>query len=73
LRKEFIGADGSVVRRLSIESYEKIDSIWVITDMTMNNLAKNTSTRISMEDVSFNNELHDAFFSERQMSRGPRL
>ncbi|HLW21852.1 MAG TPA: outer membrane lipoprotein-sorting protein [Sphaerochaetaceae bacterium] len=73
LRKEFIGADGSVVRRLSIESYEKIDSIWVITDMTMNNLAKNTSTRISMEDVSFNNELRDAFFSERQMSRGPRL
>lgn len=73
LRKEFLDADGSVVRRLTINSYENIDSIWVINDMTMNNLTKNTSTRITMEDVSFNNDLSDTFFSERQMGRGPRL
>jgi len=40
--------------------------------MTMANVQKNTSTRIQMKDVSFNNKLADSFFSERQMRIGPR-
>jgi outer membrane lipoprotein-sorting protein len=72
LRKEFLAADGSVVRRLGIDEYAQIDGIWVITDMTMGNLAKGTSTRITMDEVSFNTTLRDSFCSERQMSIGPR-
>jgi hypothetical protein len=60
------------VRELSIDEYEKIDGIWVITDMTMSNLEKNSSTRIMMNEVSFDNNLRDSFFSERQMKMGPR-
>jgi outer membrane lipoprotein-sorting protein len=72
LKKEYLDSKGSVVRTLTIDEYEKIDSIWVITDMTMKNLKKQTSTRIEMDKVSFNNNLRDSFFSERQMSIGPR-
>ena len=73
LKKEFLDTQGSVIRRLTIDDYEKIDSVWVITDMTMRNLEKETETRITMQDVSFNNNLRDAFFSERQMRIGPRI
>lgn len=72
LKKEFLDTQGSVVRRLAIDDYEKIDGIWVITDMTMSNLQKNTSTRIMMDEVSFNDTLRESFFTERQMKMGPR-
>ena len=72
LKKEFLAADGEVIRELEIDDYQEIDGIWVITDMTMNNRKKNTSTRISMNEVSFDNNLRDSFFTERQMSIGPR-
>ena len=73
LKKEFYAAKGNVVRRLVIDEYEKIDDIWVITNMTMSNLEKNTSTRITMNNVSFNNNLSANFFTERQMKMGPRI
>lgn len=72
LKKEFYTADGKLGKTLGIDAFEKIDDIWVITDMTMANVQKNTSTRIQMKDVSFNNDLADSFFSERQMRIGPR-
>ena len=72
LKKEFLATDGSVTRRLVIDAYEKADTVWVITDMTMTNLRKQTSTRIRMNEVSFNNNLRESFFSERQMQIGPR-
>ncbi len=73
LKKEFIDKNGSIVRKLEINDYEQIDSIWVITNMTMSNIVKNTSTTIKMNDVSFNNNLRSSFFTERQMSIGPRI
>ncbi|MXI86447.1 outer membrane lipoprotein-sorting protein [Sphaerochaeta halotolerans] len=72
LKKEFYLPDGTRGRTLTIDSYEEIDSIYVITDMTMRNLEGNTSTRIRMEDVEFNLDFNDNFFSERQMKIGPR-
>jgi hypothetical protein len=73
LKKEFVGRNGSVVRLLTINDYDQINSIWVITDMTMTNVVKNTSTTIKMNDVSFDNNLRSSFFTERQMSIGPRI
>ncbi len=70
IRKEFIDGSGQVVRRLTVEDTRLVDGFWVITDMTMENLVKNSSTRIQMKDVAFNTGLNDAFFSERQMQRG---
>jgi hypothetical protein len=72
IRKEFINSSGKVVRRLSVESIKQVDGFWVITDMTMENLIKKSSTRIQMKEVSFNSGLNDSFFSERQMQRGPQ-
>jgi hypothetical protein len=73
LKKEFIDQTGSVTRRLTVDESRQIDNIWVITDMTMRNLEKGTSTRITMDEVSFSGSFSDSFFSERQMRMGPRL
>ena len=73
LKKEFYLPNGSLGKKLEIESYEKTDEVWVITDMTMTNVDKGSSTRIQMLDVSFNNDLKDSVFTERQMKIGPRV
>ena len=70
IRKEFLDASGQVVRRLTVGDTRLVDGFRVITDMTMENLVKNSSTRIQMKDVAFNTGLNDDFFSERQMQRG---
>jgi len=72
IRKDFVSSRGEVVRRLSVSGFEQIDGFWVITEMTMEDLSKNSSTTIEMRDVSFNNGLGTDFFSERQMQRGPQ-
>ena len=73
LKKEFYLPNGSLGKKLEIEVYEKIDGVWVITDMTMSNVDKNSSTRIQMLDVTFNNDLNESVFTERQMKIGPRV
>ncbi len=72
LKKEFYLPDGTLGKTLTVDSYEKIEGIYVITDMMMSNSKENTSTRIQMEDVQFNIDFEDSFFSERQMKIGPR-
>ncbi|MGE4453224.1 MAG: outer membrane lipoprotein-sorting protein [Sphaerochaeta sp.] len=72
MKKEFYLSDGTLGKTLTIDEYEAIDGIYVITDMTMRNVEANTSTRILMEDVIFNESFNDSFFSERQMKIGPR-
>lgn len=73
LKKEFYLPDGKLGKKLEIASYEKTDGVWVITDMTMTNVDKDSSTRIQMLDVSFNNDLKESVFTERQMKIGPRV
>jgi outer membrane lipoprotein-sorting protein len=72
LKKEYYDGSDWLYKQLAIDDYEKIDGIWVITDMTMSNLEKGSSTRIRMNDVKFNEGRSDSFFSERQMRMGPR-
>lgn len=73
LKKEFYLPNGKLGKKLEIESYEKTDGVWVITDMTMSNVDKGSSTKIQMLDVTFNNDLKDSVFTERQMKIGPRV
>jgi outer membrane lipoprotein-sorting protein len=72
LKREYYDAGGDIYKQLEINSYEKIDGYWVITDMKMSNLEKGSSTRIQMNDVAFDENRPDSFFSERQMKMGPR-
>nr|WP_321294830.1 outer membrane lipoprotein-sorting protein [uncultured Sphaerochaeta sp.] len=72
LKKEFYLPDGSLGKTLTIDAFDEIDGIAVITDMTMSNHKQNTSTRIQMQDVEFNLEFESNFFSERQMKIGPK-
>jgi hypothetical protein len=72
VQKESYDKDGRLAKRLSINEIKQVEGIYVIGDMTMSNLTKRTSTRIQMDDVLFNVDLEDRFFSERQMQIGPR-
>lgn len=72
LKKEFYLPDGSLGKTLTIDAFDQIGGIAVITDMTMHSHKQNTSTRIQMQDVEFNLEFDANFFSERQMKIGPR-
>jgi outer membrane lipoprotein-sorting protein len=73
LKKEFYFSNGKLGKKLEIQGYEKVEEVWVITDMTMSNVDKGSFTRIQMLDVSFNNNLNDNVFTERQMKIGPRV
>ncbi|NCB00860.1 MAG: outer membrane lipoprotein-sorting protein [Spirochaetia bacterium] len=72
LKKEFYEGE-TLVKTLTINESTVIDSIIVITDMTMKNIDKGTQTRITLKDVSFNNNFSDSLFSERQLKIGPRF
>ena len=72
IRKDFVDSRGELVRRLTVADAKQIDGFWVITEMTMEDLSKKSSTTIKMRNVSFNNGLGDDFFSERQMQKGPQ-
>ncbi len=41
--------------------------------MTMENHDKGTQTTITMDDVSFDNDLDESLFSDRQLKMGPRF
>ncbi len=72
LKKEFY-YKGEQVRELTINELKVIDGITVITDMVMKNLEKGTQTRITMGNVSFDNNFDADLFSERQLKIGPRF
>jgi len=72
LKKEFYEGP-KLVKSLTINESTVIDSIIVITDMTMKDITKGTQTRITLEDVSFNNNFKDSLFTERQLKIGPRF
>ncbi len=72
LKKEFYQGN-TLVKTLSIHESTIIDSIIVITDMVMENNIKGTKTRITMNNVSFNNDFDDSLFTERQLKIGPRF
>jgi outer membrane lipoprotein-sorting protein len=70
LRKEYFDSRGELVKVLEIGKREKIDGFWVVTDMTMKDLDRGSSTRITMNAVRFDIPLNDQLFSERQMRIG---
>jgi len=72
LKKDFYDNKNQIYKNLTIDAFDRIDGFWIITDMTMTDLDRNNSTRIEMRDVSFNVDLDESFFSERQMKIGPR-
>ena len=72
LKREYYDENGAVYKTLKIEEYKQIDGYWVITNMVMQDLDRDHSTRIEMQNIEFDNGLSESFFSERQMRRGPR-
>lgn len=72
IRKDYYDSAGKVIKTLIVDKREKIDGFWVVTDMTMKDLNRGSSTRITMDDVRFDIELGEGFFTERQMRVGPR-
>ncbi len=70
IRKEYFDATGKLVKTLEIDKRDKIDGFWVVTDMTMKDLQRNSFTQITMNAVRFDIDVSEAVFSDRQMRIG---
>ncbi len=71
IKKDFFDHRGDLYKTLQIDEYKQIDGYWVITDMIMEDLDREHSTRLEMGNITFNNNLSDDLFTERQMKRNP--
>lgn len=72
LKKEFYDEDEDHLKRLKVKKYEKIKDYWIITHSQMNNVQKNHTTDMLLEDVKVDTGISDSKFTERMMKRGLR-
>ncbi len=70
LKKEFYDEDGDFLKTLTIKKYDKINGFWVITESEMNNVQKEHTTHMQLENVKINTGIADSKFTERMMRRG---
>jgi hypothetical protein len=65
---------GDYIKYMEIKKLEKIDGIWVATEThvkkTLNKKAVHR-TVLRLRDIKFNQPLEEAFFSTRQLEKGP--
>lgn len=65
-RTEFYDRGGRKAKELTITS-GKVQGFWAQKEMTMQDLVKNHTTRIAVENISFNNDLDDSEFTVRKL------
>jgi outer membrane lipoprotein-sorting protein len=70
LKREFYDDDGSLLKILSINNYDKIEGFWTILETEMKNVQKDHSTMIEFKNVKINQGIADSKFSERSMTIG---
>ena len=65
--------DGGKKKYLDVKKLEKIDGIWVATEIEMKTSKDKQTlhrTILKLDDVKFNQDLDDAFFSVRRIEKG---
>ncbi len=72
LKKEFYDEDGEHLKTLSVEKFEKMKDYRIITHSKMQNVQKNHTTDMLLEDLTLDAGMSDSRFTERMMKRGIR-
>lgn len=70
IKVEYYDEDKELLKVLTNRGIDKIDGIWTITGMDMENVQKNRSTLLRFEKVEYNIAVPDRMFTQRTLTRG---
>ncbi len=70
LKREFYDEDGEYLKTLNVKKYEKINGVWVLTEVEMDNAQTNHKTIMKLSDIKINSGIPARMFTERMMKRG---
>lgn len=70
LKKDFYDEDDDLLKTLTAREYENINGYWMITESEMENVQKDHSTLMELNNLELDNGLQDRIFTERIMMRG---
>ncbi|MBL8028041.1 MAG: outer membrane lipoprotein-sorting protein [Fibrobacteres bacterium] len=70
VKKEFYDEDGKHLKTLTVKESKKMGGFWMIVISEMHNVQKNHRTRMELKDITVDQGISDAQFSERAMMRG---
>ena len=72
LRVDYYDRRGNVYKRFTLERSEKIDGVWTMMEMTMEDLDNRHRTHISVTEARYNRGIEDRMFTRRELERGSR-
>ena len=70
LRKEFFDSDGKLLKVLEVREHSQIDSLWMITRITMTNAETGHSTTMELSELAMDSGLPEEDFTEETMANG---
>jgi len=70
LKSILFSRSGKRVKRISMRNYERIDNVWIARKMRVNNLRDKRITTLSIETVTINAPVEDAFLTLRTLTDG---
>ncbi|MFQ6104426.1 MAG: outer membrane lipoprotein-sorting protein [Candidatus Glassbacteria bacterium] len=70
MSSDYIDSRGRTIRHFSLIRKEKIEGIWTMTEMTMDDLENNHRTHIVTTSVRYNQGIEDRMFTRRELERG---
>lgn len=72
LKKDFYDQDGALLKTLTVTDYENIKGYWIITGSKMENIQKDHTTLMELNNFVLNSGIKDSDFSVRTMTKGIR-
>jgi hypothetical protein len=70
LKKEFYDEDDELLKILTVEEHSEIDGYWTVTHSEMQNLQRDHTTIMILENIKLDQGVPDNKFTERIMARG---
>ncbi len=70
LKKEYYDEDGELLKVLRVKEYSEIDGYWTVTHSEMENIQRNHTTIMVLENIKLDQGVSDNKFTERTMARG---
>jgi outer membrane lipoprotein-sorting protein len=71
-KREFYDQDGELLKVLTVESYDNIDGYWVLLHFEMQDVQRDHTTKMQLQNVQIEKGIADSYFTERMMMRGIR-
>lgn len=72
LKAEYYNRQGMKEKIFEVNKMERIDDIWTMLEMIMENLKLKHRTYIKVNKVSYNQRISDTYFTERELSKSIR-